>query len=128
VIASESFHADVLVVDDSADLAEMIVEYLSSLGYQAVSAPDGAEALRLLLGGATAKLILLDGNTPVLDGAGFLHAATGNLDGVAVVWMSGRAETTSHPAIVASLLKPFDLEALQRLVERHVGARFSGRA
>ena len=36
----------VLVVDDNADLRELIRELLLIAGYQVVEAPDGAEALR----------------------------------------------------------------------------------
>src|SRR5438105_2380943 len=98
---------DVLVVDDNGDLRDLVAEFLSNLGYRVLRASDGAEGLRLLLGGIKPQLILLDRNTPALDGPSFLEAAKRDLDGIAVVWMTGSDEDLKHAAVVATLQKPF---------------------
>jgi CheY-like chemotaxis protein len=114
---------DVLVVDDNADVRLIVSEMLSDLGYLVSTAPDGAEALRLLLGGMKPHLILLDRNTPALDGPAFLAAAAGKLDGIAVVWMSGAEENAAEPDELATLRKPFAAEELKQIVQAHAGRR-----
>jgi CheY-like chemotaxis protein len=58
----------VLVVDDDADLREVVVEFLESQGYQTSTAPDGLSAVRALAE-ERVDVILLDINMPGLCGA-----------------------------------------------------------
>jgi CheY-like chemotaxis protein len=58
----------VLVVDDDADLREVVVEFLESRGYETLTAPDGLSAVRTLAE-ETVDVILLDINMPGLCGA-----------------------------------------------------------
>ena len=60
--------ARILVVDDDADLRDVVVEFLESQGYQASTAPDGLSAVRALAEDAVG-VILLDINMPGLCGA-----------------------------------------------------------
>jgi CheY-like chemotaxis protein len=57
----------VLVVDDDADLREVVVEFLDARGYHVATAPDGLTAVRLL-GEQPFDVILLDINMPGLCG------------------------------------------------------------
>jgi two-component system, sensor histidine kinase and response regulator len=57
----------VLVVDDDADLREVLVEFLESRGYEALTAPDGLSAVKVLAE-ETVDVILLDVNMPGLCG------------------------------------------------------------
>ncbi|MDQ6433876.1 response regulator transcription factor [Mesorhizobium sp. LHD-90] len=59
--------AHVVVVDDEADIRDMVQEYLSRHGY-AVSAVDGGASLRALLAEKPADVVLLDINMPNEDG------------------------------------------------------------
>jgi CheY-like chemotaxis protein len=61
----------ILVVDDDTDLRETVADALVEEGYEVATAPNGAEALRLLRAGARPNVILLDLMMPVLDGWGF---------------------------------------------------------
>lgn len=59
----------ILVVDDSSSMREMVTYTLRSAGHSVMSAPDGAEALKL----AEAEddqfdLVITDINMPVMDG------------------------------------------------------------
>ena len=122
--AADRRSSTVLVVDDNADLRELVRELLVIAGHQVVEAPDGAEALRLLRGGLRPRMILLDRNTPILDGPHLLREAADLLSGIAVVWMTGEDLDVSHPSVVATLHKPFEIEQLALTVE---GVLLNGR-
>lgn len=58
-----------LVVDDDADICEILQLVLEEEGYTVVAAHNGAEALELLKGATVAPtLIILDLMMPVMDG------------------------------------------------------------
>ena len=59
--------ARILVVDDEADIRELLRELLGRAGYDVEAAEDGRAALRALFG-ARPDLIVLDVNMPGLDG------------------------------------------------------------
>jgi EAL domain-containing protein (putative c-di-GMP-specific phosphodiesterase class I)/DNA-binding response OmpR family regulator len=94
----------VLVVDDDADTRALVVAILAESGIQAVAAPDGESALRLL-DERQVGLVLLDMTMPGMSG----------LDVLAVI--RGRAETRILPVIVVTALET---------VEDRVGALEAG--
>src|SRR6185436_626616 len=57
----------VLIVDDNQDAAEMLSEYVGSLGYRVRTAFDGPSALRVAQETSPA-IALLDLGLPVMDG------------------------------------------------------------
>ena len=57
----------ILVVDDEPDLLALLVDQVSSLGYDVVAARDGAEGLRLAVDRAP-DVILTDVIMPCMDG------------------------------------------------------------
>ena len=57
----------VLVVDDSSDIVNMVSGVLRAIGYAVITAPDGAQAMKLAVA-ERPRLILLDVNMPVVDG------------------------------------------------------------
>jgi CheY-like chemotaxis protein len=62
----------VLIVDDDPAIRKMITEVLGLEGYPVETATNGREALDIIKAGGS-RVILLDLNMPVLDGAGFLQ-------------------------------------------------------
>jgi len=64
--------ANVLVVDDDADTAEMLAAALSKAGHEVESAADGQQALTALVAGSK-DLIVLDLRMPVMDGVTFMQ-------------------------------------------------------
>ena len=64
--------AQVLVVEDEADLRSALVELLSIWGYRVSTARDGREALERLRAGRGPVLMLLDLQMPVMDGDALL--------------------------------------------------------
>ncbi|PYR03185.1 MAG: response regulator [Acidobacteria bacterium] len=62
-------HCPVLIVEDDADLREMMAQLLSLEGFQAAAVANGSEALQYLHNGhIKPDVILLDLMMPVMDG------------------------------------------------------------
>jgi CheY-like chemotaxis protein len=112
----------VLVVDDEADIRELMRLTVTLEGNQAVVASDGAEALEIL-GSLRPDLILLDIRMPGLDGWGFLERgkAEGMLGGIPIVAVSAHADPeTARRAVEAGCCefveKPFSTTKLRELI------------
>jgi signal transduction histidine kinase len=114
----------ILVVDDEADVAHVLVEMLGADGHQVDSATNGAEALAKL-DRLPYDVILSDTRMPVLDGYGFftelgrrhpeLRRRVAFLTGdVLNVHQRDLLEQTGAP----TLAKPFDLKDLRRIVHQ----------
>jgi len=57
----------ILVVDDEADIRDMMESHLTEIGYEVVTAADGKEALRKLAENDF-DLVLMDVHIPEMDG------------------------------------------------------------
>jgi CheY-like chemotaxis protein len=112
----------VLVVDDDEGVREFLVMALASVGYEVVSAPDGAAALELL---ATSRptVILLDMLMPNMDGWEFarLYEQRPGPHAPIIVLTAARDAQARAAEIKADawLAKPFHLDALFACVEQH---------
>jgi CheY-like chemotaxis protein len=58
----------ILIVEDNADTRDVLQRVLDISGYDAVTVPDGLEALAYLRGGGRATAIVLDIDMPRMDG------------------------------------------------------------
>ena len=68
--------AAVLIVDDDADIREVIHALLEDEGYHVEEARNGEEALHLLKKAPYHFVVLLDLRMPVLDGLGVIAAVS----------------------------------------------------
>lgn len=121
-----STRGTILVVDDNADVREMMIAVLDEEGYPVEVAADGAEAVALLERYVPPPphlcLVLLDMMLPQVDGMSVLrYLAT--LDAyVPVVAMSA---SMRHLAMAreagaqGTLPKPFDIDQLLTIVRRN---------
>ncbi len=111
----------VLVIDDEADLREMLCELIECEGLQVVSATNGQEAWSLLEGGLRPQLILLDMWMPVMDGPTFLARLKSHPEfaSIPVVIVSA---STPAPGASAVLRKPFQPERLADVVHTFCAA------
>ncbi len=112
----------VLVADDNRDSADSMAAILGLLGFEAVVAYDGAEALRVAAS-ARPHVAILDLGMPRLDGlevAKRLRADEGSRDMVLIA-LSGwdrddDRRRTNEAGFDHHLVKPVDLDALGRLL------------
>lgn len=112
----------VLVVDDDADIREVLGELLADAGCAVATAENGAHALSYLERHPSPCFLLLDLHMPVLDGPGFLAelAARPAVDRFPIVVQS--AEPMPPPLGVPVLRKPVSLAVLLNLLRLHCPA------
>lgn len=110
-----------LVVEDDPDLREAIVGALHARGYAALSAEDGAQALRML-DAMIPDAILLDLLMPTMNGFEFLaaRAERPDLAGIPVVIASAAAPDRELAPSTWNefVMKPYDLPTLIATLER----------
>lgn len=115
----------IFVVDDDVGIQQTLGQILEALGYVAVIARDGLEAIEMLET-ATPALILLDLMMPRMDGFAFARALEerGMRPAVPIIVLTadGRAEQKARQVGAEDFLaKPFELTELMEKVERLVG-------
>jgi two-component system, chemotaxis family, chemotaxis protein CheY len=115
----------VLVVDDDESIRDLVEMALSAEGHQVITAPHGAAALEVIAL-APPDVILLDMKMPVMDGWAFARAYRAVPGWHApIVVVTAAQDAASRAAEVAAdghLSKPFDLDALYRVVEEYGSA------
>jgi CheY-like chemotaxis protein len=117
--------ADILIVDDDVDLADLLEEALVDHGFHTRRAHNGAQGLAELEK-AIPDAIVLDVEMPVLDGPAlamkmWLHDV--GFEDVPIVLVSGAVGLRDIAAQVGTpyyLPKPYTLEAVTTLTDRAV--------
>ncbi len=115
------FKGRILIVDDDAEVRQGIGELLRRLGHEVLEAPSGQLGLQLLQE-SRVDAVLLDFAMPGMNGAQFAPLALAKQPGATLIFMSGYSDMDAIAAAVgpgATLLKkPFDVEALQAVLQR----------
>jgi DNA-binding NtrC family response regulator len=120
--------ADLLIVDDDMDVADLLGEALEHRGHHIRIARDGEEGLRELAI-RIPDAVLLDVEMPVLDGPGMAYEMfirDLGLESIPIVLLSGVVDLESVAARVGTpyfLGKPYSLNALFSLCERALAER-----
>jgi DNA-binding NtrC family response regulator len=114
--------ARILVVDDEKQVADVLVDYLSNLGYQTVAAYSGYDALSKFKDGDF-QLIITDLKMPEMDGMELLEAAKRLDKQVVVVVITGHGTIESAVEAIKKgaydfISKPFKMEELEIIVNR----------
>jgi CheY-like chemotaxis protein len=122
----ETCRGSVLVVEDEADIRNMLAQILEWEGYEVTTAANGCDALEKLQKKAP-SLILLDLTMPIMNGWQFraVQSRDPGLASIPVVVLSGGAEVGSAEDGVGGaeyLRKPVDLAILLETVERYFRA------
>jgi CheY-like chemotaxis protein len=115
-------HRPVLIVEDDADLREMMAQLLALEGFGATTAANGQEALEYLELGAKPDVILLDLMMPVMDGWEFRRQQQSQpaLANVPVIILSAIDQRRAAEVnAVAVLKKPLDFDRLLELVRQY---------
>ncbi len=108
----------ILVVDDEADIREIITTTLTRQGYRVLAARDGAEALTLFTQrGREIRVMITDLNMPRLDGSAVASVVRRLNPAVRIIAASGLGSDgkpgTPAPSFAdAFLAKPFSVETL----------------
>jgi two-component system, chemotaxis family, chemotaxis protein CheY len=113
----------VLVVDDDADVRELLAAVLKSEGYDVLTAENGAAALSVLRD-TLPDLIVLDLMMPVMNGWEFRAAQLDDpaLAGIPVMVVTADASTRTRAAslgVQAYMTKPIQFDRLLEFVGRH---------
>lgn len=117
-------HHNVLIVEDDAAIRDVFAEVLGSAGHDVSLARDGAEAMRLLLGGVAPCVIVADLLMPVLDGWGLAAQVARNprLASIPLIVLSaqlGSGQQELPPGARARFTKPISIDALLTIVEQN---------
>jgi len=115
--------ARILIVDDDEGIREFLGEALSDEGHEVLMALHGAEALDVL-GGTAVDLVLLDMRLPVVDGWEFANAFRRTSPHTPLIVMTAGPDAAAAAVEIHAdgyLAKPFSLDSLLALVERHAG-------
>ena len=112
----------VLVVEDDADIREVLAESLRRRGYDVTVAVDGQDALDWLADDATTlpDAIVLDLMMPRVDGWAFCERVRVDpkLSRIPVIAMSAFGSNIHLPHATAFLPKPFEADELDALLRR----------
>ena len=114
--------SSILIVEDDADLREMMAQLLTLEGFRASTVANGREALEYLSQGDKPDVILLDLMMPVMDGWEFRRQqqASDDLSKVPVIVLSALDQTRAADVnAVAFLKKPLDFDRLLELVRQY---------
>lgn len=112
----------ILVVEDDADLVDLLSMMLGDEGYEVLTAANGRDGLDLIEQRGLPSVILLDMKMPVMNGDAFAREFVRRHDHEAsIVVMTAAADARARAEEIGAdawIGKPFDLDALLRLVER----------
>jgi CheY-like chemotaxis protein len=107
----------VLVVEDEADIRDIIVDFLRAHDFEVHEAENGREALHALQLIPRAVLILADLMMPVMDGSALIEALRTHDRSAALRVVIVSAADRGVPEGYRRLKKPIDLDELLRIVE-----------
>ena len=113
----------ILIVEDNNDLRESLIEILETLGYEALQASNGEEALVLYdRHQQNIKLVVSDIAMPGMDGAELIRQLQKYSPLPKILMMSGfRQDANITPdledSVIAWLQKPVDIAVLEETIQ-----------
>ncbi len=115
----------ILLVEDQADLRELMADAFTGLGMQVVAAADANSALSLLKEGTAVDVLFSDIYMPgQMSGAELAMRVCKQFPEVRVILASGhgRHQLPELPASVEFVQKPYSLAQVIRLLRSHASA------
>jgi CheY-like chemotaxis protein len=117
----------VVVVEDDANVRDMVHECLAERGLQVLTAADGEAGLELVLSTRDIDLLLTDVGLPGLNGRQLADAARAAYPGLKVLMMTGYAGNAARDRNFLEqgmelIAKPFSLDTLGERVQRMLDA------
>ena len=117
--ASETEGADLMIVDDDAEVRTVVAEFLEDLGYRVVQAGSGKEALNLLAHTSNLRMLITDIRMPEMSGIELADLATQRIGDLKVILISGYF--VSQHVQRRCLGKPFRMRDLEAAVRAELG-------
>jgi CheY-like chemotaxis protein len=116
----------ILVCDDDELIRWSLVDYLQGAGYEVLEAMDGAQGVELVKE-HTPACVLMDLVMPVMDGLTALQTlrAAGHEVPLIMMTATGGADSARRARDLGAqgfLQKPFELEDVQRAIQRALGS------
>lgn len=115
----------VLVVDDSATMRQMVAFTLTTAGYEVVEAGDGKEAVGKLNGGAKPALVVTDLNMPNMDGISLIKEirAMAAFKFIPILMLTTESDDSKKKAGQAAgatgwIVKPFNPEQMMKVIQK----------
>ena len=115
----------ILVVDDSVTMRQMVSFTLTSAGFEVVEAGDGQEAVAKLNGGAKPNLVITDLNMPNMDGLSLIRAvrAMPAFKFTPLLMLTTESEDSKKKEGQAAgatgwIVKPFNPEQMMKIVQK----------
>jgi CheY-like chemotaxis protein len=111
--------ARILIAEDEEALRSFVARALAQDGHEVIAAPDGAEALDLMIRhGGRFDLLLADIRMPVMDGIALALAAARDYPDVIILLMTGYADQRERAHGLDALIhdvitKPFTLAEIR---------------
>jgi len=123
--APSDHRCTVLVVEDDAEVRELVRVALTADGYAVASVDNGREAMHYLRSHADVCIVLLDLALPIMNGAQFRSAQLRDraLAWIPLVVMSGSTDAARHARELGArrlVRKPLDVDELRNAL-RFVG-------
>ena len=120
----------IMVVDDEADIRNIIKMHLEEKGYNFLEAEDGEQAIKLLQTGdnlVNCGLILCDIRMPKVNGIECIEYFRDQAPGIPIVVITGYPETEMAVDLMKKgvkdyLVKPIEGKKLLEIVNKHVSA------
>ena len=115
-------NARILLIDDNQEILAGLVNFLSSKGYEVVTASDGLEGLKLIEADRKGfDLVITDVVMPYVSGVGIVAVIKQRSPGIPVIAITGMGKHPERLAREANadvvLIKPFDLKDLRMHLE-----------
>ncbi|MFC1576922.1 response regulator [Candidatus Omnitrophota bacterium] len=119
-VSSDKKERPILIVDDEADIRNILGEFFRAKGYKILEAENGEEAIRIA-GSEELAVVLLDIDMPVMDGIATLKELLKMHPNLGVVMVTGNQEDEKVKKAVelgaySYILKPFDFLYLDLVV------------
>ena len=110
----------ILVIEDDADVLNMLIKHLTYLGYTVLSATDGMEGLKLLESGGY-DLVITDIVMPFVSGVGVVTALKEKHPSIPVIAITGYGKEPEAAALEKRadlvLAKPVRIAELKKHIE-----------
>jgi len=116
--------AMILVVDDDAQVADLVVDYLNRMGYDAVAAYGGNDGLNRFRDGDF-QMVITDMKMPDMNGVELLEAVKAIKSDIIVIIITAYSTIDAAVDVIKLgafdfISKPFDMGALKEIVDRAI--------